>query len=390
MVSPARCCLAGWPFLMRPLCVVVAACSLWSTGVWADERLSSVIRNVEDNERLYENLEVRLETHYDVGDRTDFAVIEGGNEIVRKDVGTHFVSQEGLFRLESTDGQTDSEQKRSSRETVRLFNGEQTKLLVDKALGNLIPGRAEDSESVRPHTLLLRHQMMPAPLSAYLRGHDAVAAVAGGNWLEGHKLVITYGGEDEFQGLKCHQIEIKTIFLGTPDAPRTISKIWLAESRNYLPIRWLMWSVRLSAEIPRVEGVVSELRELKPGIWFPVQAQVTSYQQGWLLKGKQEVQWREKYSVESVSLEPQYALAYFNDLEFPHGTAVYEVEDGKIKKSYRIGAPEAPDGPPAASMTGWWLLWGNLAVLALIAGAVIWRRRRVPKSADGGTGAAGA
>ncbi len=272
---------------------------------------------------------------------------------------------------------------------MRVFGGGRTKLLVGKAVGNLIAGRAEDDEFVRPHTLLLRNSSLPVPLSVYLRGHDAIAAIAGNKWLQYLELVITYGGEDEFEGLKCQKVVVTTVLPGSDDPQLTTSELWLAERRNYLPIRVFLWDLKRSAEIPRVDGFVSELRELKPGIWFPVSAQVTSYEPFTLQsEGKQQLGLREEYFVESASLEPQYDLAYFSDLEFPDGTAVYEVENGEIKKGYRVVAPEAPDGPPAAGFRLWWLLWGILAMVGLIAAAVVWRRRRALKSAAGGPGGA--
>ncbi len=92
MIPPAHSGFAGWPVAMRPFCVVVAAWLQWNPGLSADERLSSVIRNVEDNEGLYQNLDARIRTHYDIGDRPP-QKFEGGKEIVRKEVDTHFVSR---------------------------------------------------------------------------------------------------------------------------------------------------------------------------------------------------------------------------------------------------------------------------------------------------------
>ena len=79
MVPPAHSCFAGWPVAIRRLCVVAAAWLLWNPDLSADERLSSVIRNVEDNEGLYQNLDARIRTHYDIGDRSPMK-FEWGNE----------------------------------------------------------------------------------------------------------------------------------------------------------------------------------------------------------------------------------------------------------------------------------------------------------------------
>jgi hypothetical protein len=41
--------------------------------------------------------------------------------------------------------------------------------------------------------------------------------------------------------------------------------------------------------------------------------------------------------VEQVDLNPKYGRAFFSQVEFPSGTAMYEVEKGKIVRSWRQG-----------------------------------------------------
>ena len=37
-------------------------------------------------------------------------------------------------------------------------------------------------------------------------------------------------------------------------------------------------------------------------------------------------------------MDPHYDRAYFQDVKFPEGIPIYEVENGKIKRSYVLGA----------------------------------------------------
>jgi hypothetical protein len=87
------------------------------------------------------------------------------------------------------------------------------------------------------------------------------------------------------------------------------------------------------------------------------------------------VQWRQEYAVEQVALNPKYDVAFFRDVPFPGGTAVYEIENGKILRSYRQGAPDAPGG--LASTSGfrrWWLLWANFALVVVVGGFLVGRK----------------
>ena len=108
-------------------------------------------------------------------------------------------------------------------------------------------------------------------------------------------------------------------------------ELWLAEDRNYLPVRKRYYTLRWSTLRPIVEGAVDELRELKPGVWFPFAAHLTSYQPIALQGGRQLVQWRWKYQVVDASLDPHYAAACFRDLDFPRRTRVPEDEDAAEK-----------------------------------------------------------
>ncbi|HEY3964945.1 MAG TPA: M56 family metallopeptidase [Planctomycetaceae bacterium] len=276
----------------------------------ADDRLTAIIKQVAASEGLYKNLEARITTHYDIGDRKPF----GGNgeglrkrntEIVRKDFTTHFVSQNGMFRLETRGSTFNPDGPGSRRDIIQLFDGE-TNRIVQRYESDPRQSAVQDYEVVRPHTLLLRYATMNGSFSEYLRGGRP-------NWMRGLELKVEYQGVAEHQGLKCQLIRATTI---APSSGRvsTVSEWWLAESRNFLPVRRRHFSVSNSSEIPALEGEVEKLRELKPGIWFPERAEVRSFDTLELKRtGKQDLQWREQYTLSNVSLAPDYGKEFFQD-----------------------------------------------------------------------------
>lgn len=164
---------------------------------------------------------------------------------------------------------------------------------------------------------------------------------------------------------------------GTPHDGRIF---WIAASRNYLPIRQQAFTYRFSKDIPVGESIARDLREVSPSVWFPFDVEVNSYGKFQVQEsGEQHLQWRYRYLTEAVSLTPNYPKSFFSTVDFPINTAVSQVEDDKIVKSLRHGAPDA-EGGPMSSMIGRWgsmiLLNAALAIVALA--ACIIRRGKTP------------
>lgn len=327
-------------------CVSVARTLLWTSLVFASagdlccaDRLSEIIENVERNETLYKSFDVLLQDSYSIGDRPADKFKGGGQrEITGHELRIHYVSQEGAFRVEVEGKAIEDGGKPVTRDRITLFDGKTTKRYDQNAYLNIWNGREPDSHFVRPHMLLLRHAITFGKLSTFLRGSDAMAADPEAGWR--NKMLVaasTYQGEVTFGGLKCHKIWI-TSKLKSTGAPIDRWELWLAESRNYLPLRALEYRFSMANDIPSAENTGDDLRELKPGIWFPFAATAVHYEPMLIKRKRRQVpRWQRKYVVETASLNPRYPLQYFQELTIPKGTAVYEISNGKISKSYSEG-----------------------------------------------------
>lgn len=345
-----------------------------SNMVFAGVSLDEIVQNIRDYETLYDSIDVRLGEVYS---RTDQASLVQASDtlVVEETLATWYVSQDGLFRLERDGGATLRGGVTHSRDRTRLFDGQSTKVFSQGVVGHVVKGRSDDSYFVRPHMLLLRYNFLMVPLSVYLEGHEAMAAHPNGHWNRGYVLRNSYEGECEYQGLKCHRVRITTFLSPDADEPHDSWELWLAEERNLIPVRRLAFTFRISDTIPVGEATVHEWKELQPGVWFPMHATMVSYSKPLLEReGRQESQWRKEFTVDSVSLTPDYDLAFFRDLEFPQGTAVYEVEDGKIVRSHRVGAPGDVTREEASRT---WILWAcSLALpIGLITFLAVRKRR---------------
>lgn len=286
-----------------------------------------------------------------------------GDEIRSRKVRIRYVSQGDLFRLE-TEGSSTAGQRIFSNDRIRAFDGETTRLFDQNAVGNIIRGRREDENAIRPHMLLLQFMNFMVPLSTYLEGEAAMRAHPSANWDETFVLRNRYEGEEEVDGLQCHKVSITTVLENGYEHDRW--DLWLAEEQNSIPVRMHGYTFRFAEDVPIVEGEVTKWLEVEPGVWFPQTTEITAYN-GIALQqtGKRTPQWRQAYTVEHASLQPEYDAAFFSEVEFPEGTAVYHVEDDEIREGSIQGAPAATGGHAgSASWSG--LVWMNVAAAGVI------------------------
>lgn len=351
--------------------------SIWvivTTAVAADHDVSEVIENIRVNEQLYQDIEVVLQTSYDIGERTPLGG-DIGNEVSRSEARTRYVAQGEWFRLERA-GESQTLKGAASRNLILSYDGDKTRLLHQDGVGNITEARLVDRDFVKPHLLIIRDSGFTFPFSVYLSGHEAIMAHPGrGKWNESLSLGVSYEGLEELDGLKCRKLFANVLLNGQP---QNGTRLWIAEDRNYLPIKRLSYTYRCSKDTPKAEAYCRDLREIRAGVWFPFDVEITAYNPDLLqTQNRQALQWRQRIIVESADLDPNYDRSFFSDVKFPDGTAMYIVDDGKITKSWGEGDP-ATAGPSQSPsnivFSRWWRIWANLLVLIFI-GGLLWYRR---------------
>ncbi len=178
----------------------------------------------------------------------------------------------------------------------------------------------------RPHMLLLEMGAPNVPLSIYMQGAKAVLAYPNpGYFPKGKELRLSDLGSAEFQGLDCRRILIEV--LSGNGRPSHRRDVWLAVDRNFIPVRKVAYTYRISKVIPGSESIVDEWQEIRPGVWFPVKAHTIAYDSDAIKRqGKQVPRWEKEYSVDSISLEPLTTAETFTKLDFPLGTEVERIE----------------------------------------------------------------
>jgi hypothetical protein len=343
---------------------------------YCSEDLKDIIVNIRANERLYKNLDVVI--HYEYVDSQEWLSYQEGFLPIKQEViDIRYVKQEGMFHLavQGIVHRMASEQKEETvaRNKILLFDGNTSRALQGNR-ANIIAGPTLDKDMISPHMLIIKTGGYPVPLSTYMEGHQAMLAYRGLKWDPGIHIHTESQGEEVIDNHLCQKVAIKHV-IAANGYLHSAWVFWLATDRNYLPLRCEAYAYNDSKTIPAGQAVSRDLREIAPGVWFPHEVICTRYNWRTLRDHqRQELGWRERFTVKSVSLEPHYPVAFFRDLKIPDGTYVYHVDaNGKIERNYIQGAPSKSVTHRTSSR--WLLFWGSISALIVCTIILIARRR---------------
>ena len=100
-----------------------------------------------------------------------------------------------------------------------------------------------------------------------------------------------------------------------------------------------------ASEKPIVESLVSNLREIGPGLWLPIRVDVKYFKRGVPRSTEPVVQRSASLIVEKVVADPDYPASHFRDVVLPDDLLVYGIDrDGYLENSpLRPGQTELPD-----------------------------------------------
>jgi len=355
-------------YFALPLCVIPDTVS-------GELTIEEIIENIYQHEKIYVDSNVSMSSTYKLMDKNNSST----QSVIEKNVQVNYVSQGEYFRIERA-GYSRTSKSTNSRDRIHSFDGSFSRILEQNSIGNINHSRLTDGKAILPHMMLLRPTSYSSvPLSVFLSGHEAIRSHPDGMISDGKILQVMYDGEYKIKDLNCHKVIVTSFTDSNIISSRR--EIWLAENRNYLPVKQLFFRPKYSNDIPVAEGIVNEFREISEGVWFPFDAKVVKYNQFTLQReGKQELRWTHRYLVESAELDPTYNRDYFTNVNFPDGTSMYEVKDGEIIKSWMQGAPETGNheaGNHTVKSNNWWILALNLFFIFLLAVILIIRKRSV-------------
>ncbi len=309
-----------------------------SADALADDRtIDSIIRNVQTNEVLYQNIDIRCSSRYRLTDKTH--IVPG---VVEKDEFQYrFIQRDPKVYLNMKAFSKTVDGKTVDQSQTVGFDGMTQRGVYGQNLCNI------NNEKSNPYyTLLLPHttalnkiQLVEDPLWRLLQGTGLIPFKGKGDLSE-RELRSTYMEDEKIDGNDCVVVRLHTI---DPDS-KTKEKLedyhyfiylWLAVDRNYLPIQ-MMRSFQPAKDLSKSDVFcqLKDLREISPGIWFPYFIEYKTYDSYILSKEHRHVQDTfETFKIESVRLNPDVPDSLFSDIECPKSHYLYVVKNGEIVES---------------------------------------------------------
>jgi thiol-disulfide isomerase/thioredoxin len=177
----------------------------------------------------------------------------------------------------------------------------------------------EQMRLLRAHTTVFRGDRNRQSLAGFLRS----------GWFDvvnKYKMTVAYVGDERVGGLHCHKLKCSL-----PEARRKGPNfdnyffLWLARDRNLIAVRHEWWEPGWCEKLPSGMNFVDDLRETRPGLWFPhrtLQLAFQKFGREGLCENRPLLQWRRDIEVKSLILNPVADDKLSSEIEVPAGTSV--------------------------------------------------------------------
>ncbi len=228
-----------------------------------------------------------------------------------------YYSRQQSVQLASGAGQSSASLEAHDGRWTRRMSRHQIGDAAPQVYASLVVGGRDEVAAFRPHTSVFRGDRNRQSLAQFLKL----------GWFDansGDPMAVEYLGDELAGDLHCHKLLCDLSTKG----PRTGNHflLWLARDRNLIAVRheWRepVWSDRLPTGITAVD----DLREMRPGLWFPWHTTFLAFQKfdrDGLSAGRPLLNWRRDIQVESLTFNPTGDDALFSQVAVPEGTEVW-------------------------------------------------------------------
>jgi hypothetical protein len=295
------------------------------------DQLELVVKSIAENESLYQDYEaeVHIETR-------NFDISNAMHDVTYEKIDDRRIVRQGKYRrFESSWHDTLNGKVLNDFAAVSSYDGRLTRKITGN-VANLVHEDVTNTIISYPHMLVLERSRALVPLSVLVAGGERLRAHPdAGSYASFYKSSTEFVGTDAVNGLNCVKLRM-AIEYGSKVKKTDYRFVWLAVDRNYLPVRTEAIQSIMSETIPIEIGQVTEFKEVEPGIWFPAEVRVDVHHDLDLRNGIVKISNGDKYTLSRISLNPDHPERYFSDVDFPPGTLVNEVKNGKIIRNYVV------------------------------------------------------
>lgn len=276
-----------------------------TSSLAADQRLSTLIHNVSDQEQRYQNLEFYRQWKLQL--KLPGSLLKQRNDTnlfreLQRD--SRHVYQDGCFTIQEQISAVSLTGVKSSHKIRISYDGQQTRLVEDGII-RFEPGKDLNWPLRKPHVFLLDRLAEVPTLSRLLTSPTA----------RGYFLSIAYETEEIINGLNCHRIRLETWVKGQQQ--HDYIRIWLAPERNWIPIRTEGYALGYSDSIPLQISEITAWHQPAPGLWFPHKIRDITHDEQSAAQGKTVISYESETSLTNISFSPKFDRKYFQEVPLP-------------------------------------------------------------------------
>jgi thiol-disulfide isomerase/thioredoxin len=301
-----------------------------------DDRMAAIVADVRAQEAKYRDIEsvIKITTRkvdrQPADESAGVTSMETRRTVLQGD--RIYLSRDAHERVLAT---------KPHRQELSAYDGERTRTVVAGNCVNIHLGRFEHPDVYPAHDLTLAHYRVNFPLSAYLAGAEAIHAHPkyprfnreSGSVYEFTRVETHFEGEEVVDGLRCIKIRVNR-WRYSKDVP-ALQYLWLATERNFFCVKEQeSWPRSMFGDMVLHEMHVDLLREVSPGLWFPMKWTIINYDAQAMRETKKHVVGsRTEVTVEKVDLAPRYDVTFFRDVAIPPDLPVFTIKDRAIVDS---------------------------------------------------------
>lgn len=267
-------------------------------------------------------------------------------------------------------------------DSLGAYDGELTRAIEQVNFASIHEGPQSRANLFSPHTAFLYWNRAEVPLWVYLSGGKVLKnhPAAGFLYKRYYTSVRTeLVGEETVDKLECWKVKVETRAPGQEEHRPFVRLVWLAKDRDLLPIRSEHFLQPPDDKFPIEVDRMTVFERIPEGFWIPKEWVVATYDEFALKEDAQANMESELYyRVTFFDPNPHYDRAFFSNIDMSSATRVTRVRDGKIIERVDRRAPASKRRSSLPLMA---IRTMAIVVLGLIAGAVIWRLRRLRESA---------
>lgn len=347
-----------------------------SWGFIDPDPMESIIRNVQTNEALYKNIEVRGTKTYRLLDKS--LTIRGA--VDKSSSNFRFVQLgDKVYVKTQEDAKTVGGQEFDQGQTIG-YDGRMMRAIYGQNICNIVNEKMYNIQFYRYLPHLAPFEMVQFPSVSLHKTLDGrgFKPFEGKGVYSTREIRSNFVNEERLDGMDCVVVRMRTVDPENDHEPEFFYYlyIWLAVDRNYIPIQMTVHNAPThTRKKPLIHCKLSDLREISPGVWYPFLFEYKTFDNLELAEGKHIQDSIHQFKIESAILNPKVPDSLFSDIECPKSHFLYVVKNGEIVESRK------PYTHSSYSSGSYFRKPWAIASIVIVAGflgfmIVVWKRRK--------------